>query len=133
MEYMDKIEKTEEEWKRELTPEEYKILREKGTEAPFSGEYDKTFENGMYKCAGCGTELFDSSRKYDSGCGWPAFDESIPGAVTFTEDNTLGMKRVEVTCTKCGGHLGHVFSDGPKETTGKRFCINSRSLKFNKS
>lgn len=130
---MSKIEKTEEEWKKELSSEEYKILRGKGTEAPFTGEYDKVFEEGMYKCAGCGTELFDSSHKYDSGCGWPAFDQSIPGIVTFTEDNTLGMKRVEATCTKCGGHLGHVFPDGPKETTGQRFCINSRSLKFNKS
>lgn len=127
---VDKINKTEEEWKKELSPEEFRILREKGTEAPFTGEYDNMFENGMYKCGGCGTELFDSSNKYDSGCGWPAFDQSISNAVTFTEDNTLGMKRVEVTCTKCGGHLGHVFPDGPKSTTSKRFCINSKSLKF---
>jgi peptide-methionine (R)-S-oxide reductase len=130
---VDKIEKTDKEWKEELSAEEYRILRKKGTEAPFSGEYDKTFEDGMYKCAGCGVELFDSSHKYDSGCGWPAFDDSLPGAVTYTEDNTLGMKRIEITCTKCGGHLGHVFPDGPKNTTGKRFCVNSKSLKFNKS
>ena len=128
----DQISKTEEEWKKELSPEEYKILREKGTEAPFSGEYDTFFENGMYKCAGCGAELFNSSHKYNSGCGWPAFDEALPDAVSMTEDNTLGMRRVEITCSKCGGHLGHVFPDGPKETTGKRFCINSKSLKFAK-
>ncbi len=127
---MSEINKSEEEWKRELSPEEYKILREKGTEAPFTGEYDKFFENGMYRCAACGAELFDSSRKYDSGCGWPAFDEALLGAVKFTEDNTLGMRRIEATCTNCGGHLGHVFPDGPKNTTGQRFCINSRSLKF---
>jgi peptide-methionine (R)-S-oxide reductase len=127
------IEKTEEEWKKELTPEEYRILRQKGTEIPFSGEYDTTFDNGMYKCAACGAELFSSTHKYDSGCGWPAFDESLPGAVNYTEDNTLGMRRVEITCNNCGGHLGHVFPDGPKNTTGKRFCVNSRSLKFNKS
>lgn len=129
---MSEINKTEEEWKKELTPQEYKVLREKGTEAPFTGEYDHSFENGMYKCAACGAELFSSDRKYDSGCGWPAFDEALPNAVEFTEDNTLGMRRVEVTCKKCGGHLGHVFPDGPKETTGKRFCINSVSLKFKK-
>jgi peptide-methionine (R)-S-oxide reductase len=130
---MLEIKKTEEEWKKELTPDEYRILREKGTEIPFSGEYDNFFQDGMYKCAGCGTELFDSKHKYNSGCGWPAFDESIPGAVTYTEDNAHGMRRVEITCSKCGGHLGHVFPDGPKNTTGKRFCVNSKSLKFNKS
>lgn len=129
---MNKVNKTEEEWKKELSPEEFRILRQKSTEIPFSGEYDNFFENGMYKCAGCGTELFDSSHKYNSGCGWPAFDESIKGAVSFTEDNTLGMKRIEVTCSRCGGHLGHVFPDGPKETTRQRFCINSKALKFNK-
>lgn len=130
---MTEINKNEEEWKKELSPEEYKILRQKGTEAPFTGEYDNFFQKGMYKCGACGAELFDSARKYDSGCGWPAFDEALPGAVTFTEDNTLGMKRVEITCSRCGSHLGHVFLDGPKETTGKRFCVNSKSLKFKKS
>src|SRR5258708_3122641 len=127
------IKKTEEEWKKELSPDEYRILREKGTEAPFTGEYDSKFDEGMYKCAGCGAELFSSEHKYNSQCGWPAFDQAIPGAVSFTEDNTLGMKRVEITCSKCGGHLGHVFPDGPKHTTGKRFCVNSKSLKFKKS
>ncbi|HWA32194.1 MAG TPA: peptide-methionine (R)-S-oxide reductase MsrB [Candidatus Paceibacterota bacterium] len=127
------MEKTEEEWKKELTPDQFRILRQKGTEIPFSGEYDTLFDNGMYKCAACGAELFDSTHKYDSGCGWPAFDQAIPGSVTFTDDNSHGMRRVEVTCSRCGGHLGHVFPDGPKNTTGQRFCINSRSLKFNKS
>lgn len=128
----NKIVKTEEEWKKELSEEEYKILRKKATEAPFTGEYYKKFEDGTYKCAACGSMLFDSSHKFDSSCGWPSFDESIPDAVTYTEDNTLGMKRIEVTCFRCGGHLGHVFPDGPKETTSKRFCINSKSLKFQK-
>lgn len=129
---MDKIIKTEEEWKKELEPEAYHVLREKGTERPFSGQYDKNFEKGMYRCRACGAELFDSSRKYDAGCGWPSFDEALPGAVEFHEDDTLGMRRVEVTCARCGGHLGHIFPDGPKETTGKRFCINSVSLDFDK-
>ncbi len=129
----EKVKKTEEDWKKELSPEEYKILREKGTEAPFTGEYDSLFDQGMYKCVGCGAELFDSTHKYNSGCGWPAFDQAIPGAVNFTEDNTLGMRRVEITCSKCGGHLGHVFPDGPKHTTGQRFCVNSKSLKFHES
>jgi peptide-methionine (R)-S-oxide reductase len=130
---MEKINKTDEEWKKELTHDEYRILRQKGTEIPFSGEYDNKFEDGMYRCVGCGAELFDATHKYDSGCGWPAFDESLPGAVEFAEDNTLGMRRVEITCAKCSGHLGHVFPDGPKNTTGKRFCVNSSSLKFKKS
>ncbi len=124
--------KTEEEWKKELTPEQYHILREKGTEIPWSGEYVKTDDKGMYVCAACGAQLFSSDRKFDAHCGWPSFDEAIPGAVKFHEDDSLGMKRIEVTCAQCGGHLGHVFDDGPKETTGKRFCINSASLKLKK-
>ena len=129
---MKKIIKTEKEWKKELSPEEYRVLREKGTEIPFSGKYDEFFEKGMYRCKACKAELFDSNRKYDTHCGWPSFDEALPGAVEFHEDNTLGMKRIEVTCARCGSHLGHVFPDGPKETTGQRFCINSISLDFNK-
>jgi peptide-methionine (R)-S-oxide reductase len=128
----DKIIKTEDEWKKELSKQEYHVLREKGTEIPFSGKYDKVFDTGMYVCKACGAQLFESGRKYDAGCGWPSFDQAIPGAVEFHEDSTLGMKRVEVTCARCGGHLGHVFPDGPKETTGKRFCINSASLGFTK-
>ncbi len=110
----EKMTKTEEEWKKELTPDEYRILREKGTEVPFSGEYDTKFEDGMYVCAACGTQLFDSTHKYDSGCGWPAFDESIPGAVTYTEDNTLGMKRIEITLLSLRRALGACLSRRPE-------------------
>lgn len=122
----------EEEYKEQLSEQEYKVLREKGTERAFSGEYDEFFDDGMYKCKACRAQLFDSGKKYDSGCGWPAFDQALEGAVAYNEDNSLGMKRTEVTCAKCGSHLGHVFDDGPKETTGKRFCINSIALNFDK-
>ena len=127
---MAKVEKSEEQWGRELTPEQYRVLREKGTEAPFSGEYDEFFEPGTYRCAGCGTELFASGAKYDSGCGWPAF--SAPAgedAVAEETDVSHGMIRTEVLCTSCGGHLGHVFPDGP-HPTGLRYCINSAALTF---
>ena len=120
---------SEQEWKEKLTPEEYHILREKGTERPFSGEYDKFYEDGTYKCAGCGTELFSSSSKYDSGCGWPAFYEALPEKIEEYEDNSFGMKRIEITCENCGGHLGHVFNDGP-QPSGLRYCVNSISLDF---
>jgi peptide-methionine (R)-S-oxide reductase len=127
---MSKIEKTEAEWQAELSPEQYRVLRQKGTEAPFSGEYDHTFEPGTYHCAGCGTLLFESDTKYDSGCGWPAFfapaDEA---AVDEESDSTYGMIRTEVMCASCGGHLGHVFPDGPRPT-GQRYCINSAALKL---
>ena len=134
-EYGMKIEKskrvnlTDEEWQKKLTPEEYHILREKGTERPFTGEYDKFYEKGIYKCAGCDTELFTSDTKYNSGCGWPAFYESMPGKIEETKDNSFGMTRIEITCENCGGHLGHVFNDGPKPT-GIRYCVNSASLDF---
>lgn len=131
---MDKIQKTEEEWKRELTPEQYHILREKGTEAPNSGEYVDTDEAGMYHCAACGAELFSSETKFHSGSGWPSFWETVnPDAIEKHPDNTLGMQRTEITCARCGSHLGHIFDDGPAEKTGKRFCVNSTSLKLKKT
>jgi peptide-methionine (R)-S-oxide reductase len=125
------VNKTEEEWKKILTPEQYKVLREKGTERAFTGEYDTKFEKGTYICAGCGAELFTSDTKFDSGCGWPAFYAAKAGdKVKLTADLSHGMVRTEVTCAKCGGHLGHVFDDAPKTPTGQRFCINSVALKF---
>ncbi len=130
---MERIEKTDAEWKRELTLEQYRVLREKGTEPPFSGALLNVNENGEYACAACGAVLFDSGRKFDGHCGWPSFDEAKPGAVVFTPDDSHGMRRTEVTCARCGGHLGHVFDDGPPETTGKRFCINSAALAFRKA
>lgn len=122
-----------EEWKNLLTPEQYRVLVEKGTERAFTGEYDQHFEEGVYLCGACGERLFEARNKYDAGCGWPSFDQAISGSVEFHEDNTLGMARTEVTCSKCGGHLGHIFPDGPKDTTGQRFCINSASLNFKKN
>ena len=125
-----KIVKTDAEWKKQLTPEQYDVLRNKGTERPFTGEYVNNFEKGKYVCAACGNVLFNSDAKFHSDCGWPSFDKAIKGSVTYVEDNTFGMSRTEVNCAKCGGHLGHVFDDGPTETTGKRFCTNSVSVKF---
>ena len=127
---MEKIKKTEEQWRAELTPEQYHVLREKGTERPFTGEYDHTFEPGTYHCAGCGAELFSSDAKYDSGCGWPAFSAPAAGdAIDEESDRSYGMIRTEVMCAACGGHLGHVFPDGP-HPTGIRYCINSAALKL---
>jgi peptide-methionine (R)-S-oxide reductase len=127
-----KVEKNEQEWRESLSPDQYHILREKGTERAFTGKYWNHKENGAYACAGCGQELFSSGTKFDSGCGWPSFYDAVPGTVIFTDDNSFGMHRIEVTCSKCGGHLGHVFPDGP-EPTGQRFCINSASIDFKKS
>ena len=125
---MSEIAKTEAEWRAELSDEQYRVLREKGTEAPFSGEYDHTFEPGTYHCTGCGAVLFESDAKYDSGCGWPSFYEpTAADNVILREDRTLGMVRTEVLCARCGGHLGHVFPDGP-HPTGVRYCINSAAL-----
>ncbi len=123
--------KTDEELRAELTPEQYHVLREKGTEAAFTGEYWNEHSKGMYQCAACGAQLFSSETKFDSGTGWPSFDQAIPGAVEFKQDLTHGMSRTEVTCAACGSHLGHLFEDGPA-TTGKRFCINSCALNLKK-
>ncbi|VVB57234.1 Peptide methionine sulfoxide reductase MsrB [uncultured archaeon] len=125
-----KVSKTEDEWRKLLTPSQYHVLREKGTEMPFSGQYDHHFEKGVYHCAACHEPLFASDTKFDSHCGWPAFWDALSKKVELHEDTSFGMTRTEVTCAKCGGHLGHVFNDGPKIWGGKRFCINSESLEF---
>lgn len=128
-----KIEKTDEEWRRELTPEQYRVLRQKGTERPFTGEYVTTMEDGTYRCGACGEELFTSDSKFNSSCGWPSFTApATKESVAYHDDRTFGMRRTEVTCTNCGSHLGHVFDDGPGPN-GLRYCINSVSLKFDKN
>lgn len=125
--------KNEQEWKEKLTPKQYEILRENGTEAPFSGKHLKEKRRGMFVFAACGSKLFDSSTKFESGTGWPSFyDVSSSKAVKLIEDNSHGMKRIEVICAKCGGHLGHMFEDAPNMPTGKRYCINSCALEFEK-
>lgn len=128
-----KVNKTEEEWKQILSPQQYYVLREKGTDAPGNGGYTKHFEKGTYHCAACDAQLFESGTKYESHCGWPSFDDAIPGSVEYVLDKTHGMTRTEIICTSCDGHLGHVFDDGPAETTGKRYCVNTSSIRFEKS
>lgn len=121
---------TDEEWRKKLTPEQYQILRKKGTERPFTGKYDNFFAPGFYTCAGCGSTLFESESKFNSGCGWPAFDKSVAkDAIDYHKDHSFGMTRIEIVCANCGGHLGHVFDDGPTET-GQRYCVNSASIDF---
>ena len=127
------MKKSDKEWKKELTTEQYYVLREKGTDRPGSGGYTQHFEKGTYVCAACGTQLFESGSKYESHCGWPSFDDAIDGTVEFTRDTSAGMIRTEITCKACDGHLGHIFDDGPKETTGQRYCVNTTSIKFVKA
>ena len=129
----DEKQRTEAEWREQLSPDEYTVLREKGTERAFSGEYWDVFEEGMYRCRGCGEALFESDSKFDAGCGWPSFDRAAAdGVVEEAKDTSHGMIRTEIMCQKCGGHLGHVFPDGPTDT-GLRYCVNSLSVRLDAS
>lgn len=121
---------TNDDWKKKLTPEQFHILREKGTERPFTGTLLYNDKQGSYTCAACGAQLFDSETKFSTDCGWPSFYDAKEGSVVLSDDNSLSMSRVEVTCAQCGGHLGHVFPDAPDQPTGQRFCINSAALQF---
>ena len=123
------VEKTEAQWKAELGDEKYKILRQKGTEFPNTGKYNLHFEKGIYCCAACNESLFESNSKFDAHCGWPSFDQSIPGKIQYIKDKSHGMIRTEILCANCGGHIGHVFDDGPSETK-QRYCVNSLSIDF---
>ena len=123
------VTKTETEWKAQLSDEEYRILRKKGTEMPHMGVYNLHFKDGTYACKGCGTPLFESGHKFESSCGWPSFDEAIESSIVYEKDTSYGMIRTEILCVACGGHLGHVFNDGPT-ATGMRYCVNSASIDF---
>jgi peptide-methionine (R)-S-oxide reductase len=128
---LEKVKKSEHEWRNELTPEQYEVVRNKGTEAPFTSELNDVKEPGQFVCVACGQPLFDSEHKFDSGTGWPSFDRPMDDEKVETEaDNSLFMKRTEVLCSRCDAHLGHVFDDGPADTTGQRYCINGCALEF---
>lgn len=123
------IERSEADWRKQLSEEQYRVLREKGTEAPHSGKYNLHFQDGEYHCAACHTKLFESDQKFESNCGWPSFDDAIEGSIEYVQDRSFGMIRTEILCANCGSHLGHVFDDGPTET-GQRYCVNSASIEF---
>ena len=123
------IERSEAEWREILSEEQYRVLREKGTEAPHSGKYNLHFQNGEYHCAACNAKLFEDDQKFESSCGWPSFDDAVEGSIEYVEDRTFGMLRTEILCANCGSHLGHVFDDGPTES-GQRYCVNSASIEF---
>lgn len=127
------VTKTDAEWRQQLSPEQYAVLREKGTERPFTGKFEDHWEPGVYTCAACGNELFMSGTKFDAGCGWPSFYEALDKTKIYEKlDSSHGMVRMEIMCARCGGHLGHVFNDGPQDKTGLRYCVNSLSLDFKK-
>lgn len=125
-----KVTKTEAEWKEALTAQQYTILRQKGTDRPSEAGYTSHFEKGTYHCAACNLQLFESNSKFESHCGWPSFDDAIKGTVKLVLDKSQGMTRTEIICASCDGHLGHIFNDGPRETTGQRYCVNTTSIKF---
>ena len=123
------IVKSESEWHNELSDEEFRVLRKKSTELPFTGQYNNHFDKGIYRCRACDTPLYDSESKFESGCGWPSYNKALSGALEFIKDNSHGMIRTEIVCAKCGGHQGHVFNDGPS-STGERYCVTSVSIRF---